>query len=356
MTSRRKWVAGGAVAAAAALGAWFWLNTDPQSLPAGITGSNGRLEAVDIDIAAQTGGRLKDVFVAEGDFVEAGQILAQMDTTRLEAQKLEAEAQIRRAEIAIDTANSLVTQREAEREASAANVELLEAELDAAERRLVRSEALARASTVSQQVLDDDRASERKARAALSSAKASLAASEAAIGAARAQIIDAEAAVAAAKAALGSIAAEIADATLTAPRDGRVQYRLAQPGEVLGSGGRVINMIDVTDVYMNIFLPTELAGRIAIGTEVRLVMDVAPGAVIPATVSFVSDVAQFTPRSVETEEERLKLTFRVRAKIAPELLVQHIRQVKTGLPGMAYVRVDPAAEWPGFLQQGLVAP
>ncbi|MFE3839014.1 HlyD family secretion protein [Pseudogemmobacter sonorensis] len=355
MTSRRIWIAGGAVAAAA-LGGWFWLGSDPQSLPAGITGSNGRLEAVDIDIAAQTGGRLKDVFVAEGDFVEAGQVVAQMDTAQLDAKKLEAEARIRRAEIGIETANSLVTQREAESDAAQAEVELREAELDAVERRLARSEALALTNALSQQALDDDRANERKARAALASARASLAASQAAIGAARAQIVDAEAAVAAAKAALGSVAAEITDATLTAPRDGRVQYRLAQPGEVLGSGGRVINMIDVSDVYMNIFLPTELAGRIAIGTEVRLVMDVAPGAVIPATVSFVSDVAQFTPRSVETEEERLKLTFRVRAKIAPELLLQHIRQVKTGLPGMAYVRVDPNAEWPDFLQQNLVAP
>ncbi|MFC3059320.1 HlyD family secretion protein [Paenirhodobacter populi] len=354
MKLNRKWLLPGLAGAVVLAGYVLWQNTQNGALPAGIASGNGRLEAVDIDIAAKTGGRLKDVFVSEGDFVEAGQILAQMDTTQIDAQKLEAEAQLRRARIAIDTAQAVVVQREAEREAAQASVEQQEAERESAEQRLARSEQLARANAISQQVLEDDRANERKARAAWAAAKASLAASEAAIGAARAQVVDAEASVEAAKATVASIQADVSDATLTAPRPGRVQYRLAQPGEVLAAGGRVINMIDVSDVYMSIFLPTEQAGRVAIGSEVRLVLDAAPGVVIPATVSFVSDVAQFTPKTVETEEERLKLTFRVRARIAPELLQRYIRQVKTGLPGMAYVQVDPATPWPDALQQNLV--
>ncbi|MFT4011788.1 MAG: HlyD family efflux transporter periplasmic adaptor subunit [Paracoccus sp. (in: a-proteobacteria)] len=355
MKKNTKWLV--VAAAVAAIGAAGWNilgGISGSELPAGVASGNGRLEAVDIDVAARSGGRLMDVFVKEGEFVEDGQTLAQMDTLQLDAQKLEAQAQIRRAGIAIETAKSLVTQREAESEAARAEVELQEATLDAAKRRLARSEALARTNAISQQSLDDDRATERRARAALASAKASLAASEAAIGSARAQIVDAEAALEAAKAVKARIEAEIQDATLVAPRDGRVQYRLAQPGEVLASGGRVINMIDVSDVYMNFFLPTEQAGRVELGSEVRLVMDAAPGVVIPATVSFVADVAQFTPKTVETEEERLKLTFRVRARIAPELLAQYIRQVKTGLPGMAYVRIDPNVAWPAFLDQNLV--
>ncbi|WP_422615709.1 HlyD family secretion protein [Paracoccus yeei] len=319
------------------------------ALPAGIASGNGRIEAVDIDIAAKTGGRLKEVMVAEGEFVSAGQVLARIDTAQLEARKQEVEAQIQRAKIAIETAKILVRQREAESEAAQAAIELQQATLDAAERRLARSEALERSNTVSQQVLEDDRANAQRARASLASARASLAASEAAISTAKAQVVDAEVALTAAQAGLVSVEADIADATLTAPRDGRVQYRLAQPGEVVGSGGRVINMIDVSDVYMNFFLPTEQAGRVEIGSEVRLVLDAVPQAVIPAEVSFVSDVAQFTPKTVETVEERLKLTFRVRARIAPELLRRYIRQVKTGLPGMAYIRLDPTVEWPGFL-------
>jgi HlyD family secretion protein len=129
-----------------------------------------------------------------------------------------------------------------------------------------------------------------------------------------------------------------------------VQYRVAQPGEVVGAGGRVLSLVDLSDVYMTFFLPTAVVGRIALGTEVRLILDAAPQYVIPAQVSFVADVAQFTPKTVETASERQKLMFRVRAQIPPDLLRKHIAQVKTGLPGMAYIRIDPAVPWPARLR------
>lgn len=93
-----------------------------------------------------------------------------------------------------------------------------------------------------------------------------------------------------------------------------------------------------------------------IGSEVRVVLDAAPQYVIPAKISFVADVAQFTPKTVETAEERQKLMFRLKAKIAPELLQQYIRSVKTGLPGVAYVRLDESAPWPDRLQIKLPSP
>lgn len=243
-----------------------------------------------------------------------------------------------------------MAQREAERATAEAVIEQREAELDATQRRLARSEQLVRSNVVSHQTVDDDRAAERRARAAHGAAQASLAASAAAISAARAQVVDAEAAVEAARAAIETIDADIEDSTLRSPRDGRVQYRVAQPGEVLAAGGRVLNVIDLSDVYMTFFLPTEAAGRIALNTEVRIVLDAVRGFPIPAHVSFVADVAQFTPRTVETAEERLKLMFQIRARISPDLLRQHIEQVKTGLPGMAYVRMDANAAWPAELQ------
>lgn len=331
-----------------------WQQMDRGGLPAGFASGNGRIEAVEIDISTRIPGRIREILVREGDFVEQGQILARMDTLQLQAQKRQAEAQMHRATIGIGTARSLVTQREAERAAHAAVVAQRQAEQEAASRRLTRSEQLAASNTVSVQTLDDSRAAAEGARAAVSAAQAQLAASEAAIGAAQAQIVDAEAAVDAARASIESIEADINDATLVAPRAGRVQYRVAEPGEVLGAGGRVLNLVDLGDVYMTFFLPTGEAGRVALGTDIRLVLDAAPQYVIPATASFVADVAQFTPRTVETAEERQKLMFRVRARIAPDLLQRHIRQVKTGLPGMAYVRLDPRAEWPARLNDGLV--
>ncbi len=354
MKSLKNWIVAIVVIAVVA-GAYYALRIyDGSGLPAGIAGGNGRIEATEIDISTKTPGRIKEILVDEGAFVSAGQVLAVMDTQQLEAQKKQAEASLQRAVISVDTARSLLSQREAEREAAAAVIGQREAEQDAAERKLARTEQLIRTNTTSQQTLDDDRAAAQRARAAVAAAKASLSASEAAIGAAKAQIIDAEASVVAAQAAIESIVADINDSTLRSPREGRVQYRVAQPGEVLSSGGRVLNIVDLSDVYMTFFLPTEQAGRIQMGSEVRLVLDAAPQYVIPARASFVADVAQFTPKTVETEEERQKLMFRIRAKISPDLLREHIQYVKTGLPGMAYVRIAQDAEWPAHLTEALV--
>jgi HlyD family secretion protein len=119
---------------------------------------------------------------------------------------------------------------------------------------------------------------------------------------------------------------------------------------VLGAGGRALNLMDLSDVYMTFFLPTEQAGKVALGSDIRLVIDALPNYVIPAKASFVASVAQFTPKTVETESERLKLMFRVKANIAPELLKQYLEGVKTGLPGVAYVKLDPTAPWPAQLE------
>ncbi|OOO16021.1 HlyD family secretion protein [Agrobacterium pusense] len=352
--SKKGLLIGLAVVVLAVAGYFAWSKLTAEGLPSGFVASNGRIEAVEIDISTETAGRLRDIMVREGDFVKAGQVLAQMDTAQLEARKRQAEAQLRRAKIAIDTAHSLVAQREAEKTSALAVVEQRKAQLDSASKTNARSKQLLTGNAVSQQIVDDSEAAEQSARATLASAQASLAASDAAINAAKAQIVDAEAAVDAAQADIESIETDIADATLKSPRDGRVQYRIAQPGEVLSAGGRVLNLVDLGDVYMTFFLPTAEAGRTSMGSDVRLILDAAPQYTIPAKVSFVADVAQFTPKTVETEEERQKLTFRVRAQIPQALLQKYIQYVKTGLPGMAYVRLDPEAAWPENLERNLV--
>lgn len=345
-----------AVIAAVAIGGVYygWQMLNGSDLPDGIATGNGRIEAVEIDVATKIAGRIKSIEAREGDFVKAGQVLARMDTAQLEAQLRQGKAQLERATIGVDTAKSLVTQREAERAANVAIADQRQAELDAARAKLARSDKLAQKNIVSQQVLDDDKAAARGAAAALAAAHAQIAASDAAIGAAKAQVIDAGAAVDAAQATIESINADIDDSVLRSPRDGRVQYRVAEPGEVLSAGGRVLNLVDVGDVYMTFFLPTEQAGRVAIGSDVRLVLDAAPDYVIPAKATFVADVAQFTPKTVETEIERQKLMFRIKAHISPELLRKYVQQVKTGLPGRAYVRIDPDVDWPDKLRVNVI--
>lgn len=347
----RTWVPRVAVVAALAAAAFLaWTFLRPPGLPAGIASGNGRIEAVEINVAAKTAGRVKDILVNEGDFVRAGQDLARMDTAVPEAQLREAEAQMQRARIGVETARSQVRQRDAERQAAEAVIAQRKAELDAAQSRLARSDEIASRGFVSGAKLDDDRAAFQAAKAAAGAAQAQAAAAQAALGRAKSDIIAAEAAVDAMAATIQRIRADLDDSALKAPRDGRVQYRVAQPGEVLSPGGVVLNMVDLTDVYMTFFLPTEQAGRVALDAEARLVLDAAPQYVIPAKVSFVADVAQFTPKTVQTEEERQKLMFRIKARIAPELLKRHLHQVKTGLPGIAYVRLDSQIDWPPELQ------
>ncbi|MGD9503592.1 MAG: HlyD family secretion protein [Syntrophobacteraceae bacterium] len=336
-----------AVAAAALVAERYFKNHEGDK---GIASGNGRIEATEIDVSAKLAGRIKEIFVDEGDFVSAGQIVARMDVDVLEAQLRQAEAQTRQAQSEVAIERSKLAQRESEKAAALAVVAQREAEVNAARKRSDRSRALASKGATSRQEADDDFARAQSYEAAVVAARAQAAASDAAMATARSEIVGAESSVEAAIATCERIRADIADSDLKAPRDGRVQYRVAQPSEVVGAGGKVLNLVDLSDVYMTFFLPTEMAGRVALGSEVRIVLDAAPQYAIPARASFVADVAQFTPKPVETAAEREKLMFRIKAHIPPDLLRAHIMQVKTGLPGMAYVRVDPMVPWPDRLE------
>ncbi|WP_323085061.1 HlyD family secretion protein [Providencia alcalifaciens] len=337
------------VLAVIAAGYYYW-SQNSSSLPEGFAQSNGRIEATEIDIATKTAGRIDTILVKEGDFVQQGQELARMDTRALQEQLHEVQAQLRQAISAVATAESGLVQRKSEKLAAQAVVRQREAELDAAQKRLNRSRVLVKTKAVSQQQVDDDTAQMQGAKAALEASKAQVAASTAAIDSAQAGIVQAKNRVEAATATERRITADLEDSILKAPRNGRIQYRVAEPGEVLGSGGRVLNMVDLSDVYMTFFLPTEQAGKVALGSEVHIILDAAPNIVIPANATFVASVAQFTPKTVETQNERLKLMFRVRARISPELLEKHLEYVKTGLPGKAYIRLDAQAAWPTDLE------
>ncbi len=312
----------------AAAGYYFWQERARSAATAGLVTGNGRIEATEIDVATKLPARVKEIYVQEGDFIAAGQPLAAMVVDTLLAQRTEAEAHARQAHNAVASAQAQVAVCESNLAAARAAIVQRETELASAQRRLRRSETLQSSGAETEQALDD---------------------AQAAIDAAKAQVVSAQSAAAAAEATIARIEADIRDSQLTSPRDGRVQYRIAQPGEVLGAGGKVLNLVDLGDVYMTFFLPETVAGRIAIGAEVHLVLDAAPEYVIPARISFIASTAQFTPKTVETASERQKLMFRVKAQIDRDLLQRHLAQVKTGLPGVAWVRLDPAAAWPAHL-------
>ena len=338
------------VAVAIVISVLIWINLKPSGPGAGFVSGNGRIEATEIDAATKLAGRIAEIMVDEGDFVTVGQVLARMDTRILDAELAQAKAQVRQAENAQRTATSTVGLRESEKITADAVVKQRQAELTAAESHFKRSEKLVKEAVVSEQQFDDDHATMLSAQAALAAAQSQVFSAKAGIEVAKSQVTEAESAIEAANAAVASIAADIDDSLLKAPRNGRVQYRVAQVAEVLPSGGKILNMFDLSDVYMTFFLPAAQAGRVELGQEVRLVIDAVPQYVIPAKVTYVASVAQFTPKTVETANEREKLMFRVKAHIDPELLKKHLTQVKTGVPGMAYMRMDPQSKWPDNLQ------
>ena len=282
---------------------------------------NGRLEATEISISTKLSGKIEGVLVNEGDYVKENQKLVQMQINTLEAQLEQNLANIKVKEAELQAAKAVVLQKKSS--------------LKNAESRYNREKSLVAGDVVSKQAYEN-------ALAVYESAKAELAAAEA-------NVTQKEAEILAAKADAKRTEQDIKDSSLLAPRDGRVQYKISEEGEVLSSGGKVLNIVDLTDVYMTFFLPEETAGKVKIGADVRIVLDALPNVPIPAKVSFVADVAQFTPKTVETKIERQKLMFRVKAKVDPEILKEHIDYVKTGLPGVAWVRLDDKAEWPPFL-------
>jgi HlyD family secretion protein len=330
-------------------GYYAWLKLRPPGLPDGFASGNGRIEATEIDVDTKIPGRIAEILVDEGNFVAAGRVLVHMDTKTLEAQRREAEAQLERAQIGVETAEAVVKEREAEQVAAKANIGVTQAVLDAALARLARVEPMAKENIETKQALDDARAAFNGATAAVAASQAKVAAAEAAISAAKAQVVDARAAVIAAQATIDRIVDDIDDSSLKTPRDGRVQFKVAEQGEVLPAGGRVLNLADLGDVYMTFYLPTKQADQASIGAQARIVLDAFPDYVIPATITYVASVAQFTPKTVETQAEREKLMFRLKANISPELLRKYERMIKTGVPGVAYVKLHPTAQWPDNL-------
>jgi HlyD family secretion protein len=339
-----------ALVALAAVAAYLiWQHFRAKGLGEGFASGNGRIEAVELDIAAKAPGRISEMYADEGDVVIAGQVVARMDTDVLHAQLRQAQAEESQARNATNTALAMVAQHESEQSADGSMVTQREAALVVAEKTEDRTRILSGQHAASMQELDEDVARRREAASAVAASKAQLAASQSTINAANFQVLGARSNVAAIQASEGQIQAQIDDTELKAVRNGRVQYRIAQPGEVVGAGGKVLSMIDLSDVTITFFLPEASSGRVAIGSEVHIVLDATPKDVIPATVTFVASVAQFTPKSVETQSEREKLVFRVKARISPEILRKHASQIKSGEPGMAYVRLDPAIAWPAKL-------
>ena len=309
-------------------GGYYWWAHRVPALPPGIAFSNGRLEADQIDIATKFAGRIAQILVDEGAMVRAGQTVARLDTRDLEAQLAQAMAQTNQAR------QSIVQ--------SEANLEQMGSQLKLTVQELQRARALAEQGYGTRETLDQRQSQFNVAVAAYHETEAKIAAAIAGVEAATHNAT--------------LIQVNIADNILVAPKDGPIEYRLSNVGEVLAAGGKVFTMLDIGYVYMDVFMPTLTAGRLKLGDDAVILLDAWPARPIPASVSFIAAANQFTPKAVETKSERDKLMFRIRVRIDPKLLHEHEAEIRSGLPGLAYIRFDPNTAWPTALQPTTLQP
>lgn len=333
----------------AGVGYAHWNQQRDGKTMAGVSCGNGRIEATEVNIATPMSGKVDRILVSEGDYVTEGQLLAVMQTDTLEAELTEARAQLQKAITDEKSAQVQVAARENEKKVSQALVKERAANVEAAQRRYKRTKALVAREAISVETSDNDETTLSAAKAALESAKAQVEVRQSAIDAAKADLESRRADIKTSEAKIARIETSLDDCYLKAPRNGRVQYRVAQSGEVLGAGGKLLNLVDLTDVYMTFYLPETEVGRVPLNSDARIVLDTATNYAIPAKISFVANVAQFTPKTVETQAERQKLMFRIKAQVPEEFLQTHLELVKTGLPGVTWVRLDPNVEWPESL-------
>lgn len=285
------------IVAIASFLAYQKISADKDRLPENIIAGNVRLEMGRTDIASLYAGKIEDIFVNEGDEISVGQPLVKLEDTQAAAQLAAAQSAKARAEAALNAQK----QKQAN------------ADLD-----LKNAQNLYKENLVSTSEL-------QKRQIQVKAEKSGIDAARAAVDEANAQ--------------MARIENINNDMTLKSPLDGTVEYRLADKGEVVGAGMKIISVLDPTDISAQIFVPVGRLPEIAVGDDARLIID-GLDAVFPAKVSFIANQAQFTPKYVETKSEREKLMFRVKLVIDKDIALKYKHYLKGGLTATAYISTN----------------
>mgnify|MGYP000845740901 FL=1 len=312
------------LAAAVGIGFFAFRQYSAPDPLAGIAHANGRLEFARMDVASLYAGRVEEITVSEGQFVEEGTVLARISSQTAEAQLSEAQA----GKVQLEQ-----TVRRAQAQIEAQRQQLRTAQMEADNAR-----QLFRDNLISQAELNTRLAQRDAARAAVQAAEAARNEAQAGVGQARAK--------------MAQVSSVIGDLSVRAPQAGRVEYRLAEPGNVLPAGGKVVSLLNLNDASINLFLPAPTVNQIPLGSEARIKMD-GLDAVFPAKVTYIASEAQFTPKFVETAEERTKLMFRVKLQIPADVAAKYQGYLKGGMTATGFVRTDSKLAWPADLQTRL---
>ncbi|OFW52052.1 MAG: hypothetical protein A3G77_02805 [Acidobacteria bacterium RIFCSPLOWO2_12_FULL_68_19] len=284
---------------------------------------SGHVEATEVQLSPDVGGRLLELRVAEGDRVGIGDLVARLDARDVELQiaRARAERAAADAELRFLLAGARpedLRQAQAQVDAAAADAAAVAAELESAETDLARFEALLTASAGSQKQRDDARARAavgtervRGARERTAAAREALARLRA--GATREQRDAARARVAAADAQIAVLERARADATVVSPVAGIVTQKIADAGEVVAPRMPLVVVTDLDNAWANLFVPEPLVPRVTLGQAATVLTDA--GDRVPGKVTYVSPQAEFTPRNVQTADERSKLVYRIKVSV-----------------------------------------
>ena len=306
------------VAVIAVGGAWY---LNQGSAAAGPTTGSGTIEATTVTLAPELAGRVAEVLVEEGDTVEAGDALVRLDGSTLEAQHGQAAAALTAAQATADAAGAEMALLEAgpssEQIAVAqAAVDRAKVGADALHDRFADLSSAARKSAAGK-ALKTERdiadAGLRQARAQLALVRSGARPEQ--LEAARARAAAAEAQVDAAAAALAALDAQIAKLTITAPSDGIVLARAIEPGSFASPGSALLEIGDLSDLTITVFVPEDRYGQLSLGQTATLSVDSFPGETFSGTVVHIADRAEFTPRNVQTVEGRRSTVFAIRLAI-----------------------------------------
>ncbi len=313
---------------AAAGGTWWYLHRDD--------GSNalvlyGNIDFRQLTLAFNGSERVAEVLVEEGAQVKKGQIVARLDTSRLQPQVAQAEAQAasQRANLARLKNGS----RPEEIAQGRANLESAKAEAVNARAQFERQNALAPKAVVSQQALDEARSAAAVADAKVVSNQKAL--DLLVVGSRLEDIDEAEAQLHAAEANVSLLHQQLADAELKAPVDAIVQSRLIEPGEMASPTRAAFSLATISPKWVRAYVSETQLGMLRPGMKASVAVDSLPGQTIPGWVGFISSVAEFTPKSVQTEELRTSLVYEVRVFVGDpnNMLRLGMPATVTPLPG-----------------------
>ena len=271
----------------------------------------GNVDIRQVALGFRASGRIDTMAFEEGDAVKAGQLLASLDKGPLQDSLALFEAQVTVAEASV--AKLEAGSRPSEIAQAMAAVEERQTALTNAQQMLDRQRELATTGAVSKQALDDAQAQHYAASARLQSAKEALALAQE--GPRAEDIAIARAELGAARARVAQAQRQLDDAELKAPADGIILTRVQEPGAIVATGATVYSLSLAAPVWVRSYVSEPDLGRLHPGMNVDVFTDSRPDTPYVGQIGFISPVAEFTPKSVETEELRTDLVYRLRVII-----------------------------------------